>query len=431
MADIRGVCDKRFEVVRSALARNLDSGEELGASLVVDIDGEIVIDMWGGFRDQARVIPWSEHTITNVWSSTKTVTSLAALVLADRGELDVDAPVAAYWPEFAANGKQGVLVRHLMSHSSGVSGLDQPAAVEDLYDWQKATSRMAAQAPWWEPGTASGYHALNYGHLVGELVRRVSGKPLKQFVADEIAGPLGADFQIGAAESDWARIADVVPPPPLPFDLEALGPDSAAVKTLTGPAIEAGVANTPGWRLADIGAANGHGNARSVARIMSVVSRGGQVDGVRLLRPGTIDLIFREQLNGIDLVLGVPLRWGIGYGLPLARPAALAPRREDLLLGRLGRLHDHHGYRPPHDDLLHDEQDGTGNHRLGPERRLRAGHLRRRHRLADTRPCTERPRRNAATAQGRQQDPGQSAASVLMTWCRAGPRPGGCVRRAT
>ena len=121
-----------------------------------------------------------------------------------------------------------------MSHSSGVSGLDQPAVVEDLYDWQKATSRMAAQAPWWEPGTASGYHALNYGHLVGELVRRISGKPLRQFVAEEIAGPLGADFQIGAAEGDWARIADVVPPPPLPFDLQALGPDSPAVKTLTG-----------------------------------------------------------------------------------------------------------------------------------------------------------------------------------------------------
>jgi CubicO group peptidase (beta-lactamase class C family) len=317
VADVHGTSDGRFEAVRGALARNLETGGELGASLAVDIDGELVVDLWGGSCDQAGIIPWSEHTITNVWSSTKTVTSLAALMLVDRGELDVAAPVAAYWPEFAANGKQGVLVRHVLSHSSGVSGLDQPAVVEDLYDWQKATARMAAQAPWWEPGTASGYHALNYGHLVGELVRRISGKPLKQFVAEEIAGPLGADFQIGAAERDWPRISDVVPPPPLPFDFEALGQDSPVVRTLTGPAVPAEAANTPGWRLADIGAANGHGNARSVARIMSAVSRGGQVDGIRLLGKETIDLIFREQLHGTDLVLGVPLRWGIGYGLPM------------------------------------------------------------------------------------------------------------------
>ena len=316
MADIHGRCAERFEGVRAALARNLDSGEELGASLVLDIDGDIVIDMWGGSCDEDRAVPWAEHTITNVWSSTKTVTSLAALMLVDRGELDVDAPVAKYWPEFAANGKQGVLVRHLMAHTSGVSGLDQPAVIEDLYDWRQATSRMAAQAPWWEPGTAAGYHALNYGHLVGEVVRRISGKALKQFVAEEIAGPLGADFQIGAAESDWERIAPVVPPPPLPIDLAALDPDSPAVKTLTGPVIEAGVANTPAWRRADLGAVNGHGNARSVARVMSVIARGGEVDGVRLLSPETIDLIFREQINDVDLVLGVPLRRGIGFGLP-------------------------------------------------------------------------------------------------------------------
>jgi CubicO group peptidase (beta-lactamase class C family) len=316
MVDLLGKCDDRFDGVRAALARNLDSGEELGASLVVDIDGDIVVDLWGGFCDQARTVPWSQHTITNVWSSTKTVTSLAALMLVDRGELDVDAPVATYWPEFAAQGKQDVLVRHVMSHASGVSGLEQPAVVEDLYDWPKAIARMAAQAPWWPPGTASGYHALNYGHLVGEIVRRISGKTLKQFVAEEIAGPLGADFQIGAAESDWGRIADVVPPPPLPFDLTALNPNSPAVKTLTGPHAEAELANTPGWRMADIGAANGHGNARSVARVMSVVARGGEVDGIRLLSPETIDLIFREQQNGVDLVLGVPLRFGIGYGLP-------------------------------------------------------------------------------------------------------------------
>jgi len=316
MADLQGKCDERFGALRSALQQNVDSGAELGASVVVDLDGEIVIDLWGGYRDEARTQPWERDTITNVWSTTKTVTSLAALMLADRGELDVDAPVARYWPEFAAAGKQDVLVRHLLSHSSGVSGLDQPAVMEDLYDFDKSTARFAAQAPWWSPGTASGYHALNFGHLIGEVLRRITGTSLKQFVADQIAGPLGADFQIGAAEHDWDRIAPVVPPPPLPFDLEALGLDSPVVKTFTGPPADAAAANTAAWRLADIGAANGHGNARSVARILSVISRGGEVDGVRLLRPETIDLIFREQTNGVDLVLGVPLRFGIGYGLP-------------------------------------------------------------------------------------------------------------------
>jgi CubicO group peptidase (beta-lactamase class C family) len=316
MAELQGKCDERFSALRSALQQNVDSGAELGASFVLDLDGEIAIDLWGGYRDEARTQPWERDTITNVWSTTKTVTSLAALMLADRGELDVDAPVARYWPEFAAAGKQAVLVRHLLSHSSGVSGLDQPAVMADLYDFDKSTSRFAAQTPWWPPGTASGYQLLNFGHLVGEVVRRITGTSLKQFVADQIAGPLGADFQIGAAEHDWRRIANVVPPPPLPFDLEALGLDSPAVKTFTGPPADAAAANTAAWRLADIGAANGHGNARSVARILSLISRGGEVDGVRLLRPETIELIFREQSNGVDLVLGVPLRFGIGYGLP-------------------------------------------------------------------------------------------------------------------
>ena len=399
MADIHGTCDERFEAVRSALAQNLDSGEELGASIVVDIDGDHVVDVWGGFRDQARTTPWDEHTITNVWSSTKTVTSLAALMLVDRGELDVDQPVAKYWPEFAANGKQDVLVRHVMSHASGVSGLDQPAPVEVLYDWEQATSRMAAQAPWWEPGTASGYHALNYGHLVGEIVRRISGKSLKQFVAEQIAGPLGADFQIGAAESDWDRIAPVVPPPPLPIDLEALGMDSPAVKTFTGPILVADDANTPGWRRADIGAANGHGNARSVAKIMSVVSRGGEVNGVRLLSPETIDVIFREQLNGIDLVLGVPLRFGIGYGLPLAAAVPYIPDEKICFWGGWGGSVILMDTRPPDDGLLHDEQDGPGRRRLRPERRVRAGGLRRGDPVnaARARPQGRRNSRNAAS----------------------------------
>jgi CubicO group peptidase (beta-lactamase class C family) len=312
MADIQGTCADRFDGLRSLLQANLDSGEELGASLVVDLDGEVLVDVWGGYRDPARTTAWDEHTIVNVWSTTKTVTALAVLMLVDRGLLDVDAPVARYWPDFAAAGKQGVRVRHLLSHTSGVSGLDQPAVLEDLYDAERAAARMAAQAPWWEPGTASGYHALNFGHLLGELVRRVDGRTLTAFVAEEIAGPLDADFTIGAPEKDWGRIAEVVPPPPLPFDLEAAGPESPLVRTMSGPPADAAAANTDGWRRAEIGGANGHSNARSVARMLSTISRGGR----GLLSPATIDLIFREQAHGVDLVLGVPLRWGIGFGLP-------------------------------------------------------------------------------------------------------------------
>jgi CubicO group peptidase (beta-lactamase class C family) len=316
MADINGVCSDRFGAVRTALEKNLDSGEELGASIVADVDGDVVVDLWGGFADEARTTPWAKDTIVNVWSSTKTLTSLSALILVDRGQLDLYAPVATYWPEFAANGKQGIEVRHLLAHTSGVSGWDQPFAVADMYDWELSTSRLAAQAPWWDPGSASGYHAANQGHLVGEVVRRVSGKPLKQFVAEEIAGPLGADVQIGAVESDWARIAEVIPPPPLPVDFGSLDQNGPVYKTFTGPGLDAAAANTPAWRRADMGAVNGHTNARGMARALSVVARGGEVDGVRLLSPATIDMIFDEQANGVDLVLGVPLRWGMGFGLP-------------------------------------------------------------------------------------------------------------------
>jgi CubicO group peptidase (beta-lactamase class C family) len=316
MTELNGTSAPRFDAARAALQANLDSGEELGASLVVDVDGERVVDLWGGYRDTARTTEWDERTITNVWSITKTVTSLAALILVDRGELDVRAPVARYWPEFAANGKQDVEVRHLLSHTSGVSGLDRPAVLEDLYDTRAAAARMAAQAPWWEPGTASGYHMLNFGHLVGEVVHRVTGRSLREFVAEEIAGPLGADFQLGVAGRDLGRVADVVPPPPLTPDLGAIDEDSPAARTFAGPAVTAEAANTAAWRAADLGAANGHGNAGSVARILSVLARGGEVDGVRLLREKTIDLVFEVQADGVDLVNGLPSRWGIGYALP-------------------------------------------------------------------------------------------------------------------
>ena len=313
---VHGASDARFGKVRSMLADNIRSGVEVGASIAVDLHGEMVADLWGGYADAGRARPWSADTIVNVWSSTKTVTTLAALMLVDRGDLDVFEPVATYWPEFAANGKEAVEVRHIMSHTSGVSGWDTPFSFEDMYDWEKSTSLLAAQAPWWEPGTASGYHASNMGHLIGEVVRRVSGKTLKEFVRTEIAEPLGADFQIGALPRDDHRVAEIVPFKRRGFDLSLIPPGSPMEKTFYGPEGNPNAANTLEWRRADIGAGNGHGNARSMARILSAISLGGTVDGVRLLGPDTIDLIFQEQANGVDLVLGVPLRWGIGYGLP-------------------------------------------------------------------------------------------------------------------
>ena len=316
MAEVQGSVDPRFVAMRDVLQANVDSGADLGASVAVVLHGEPVVDLWGGFADHEATKPWERDTITNVWSSTKTMMALSALVLVDRGELDVHQKVAHYWPEFAANGKQDIEVRHLLSHTSGVSGWDQPVTTEDIYDWETSTAKLAAQAPWWEPGTVSGYHALNQGHLVGEVIRRITGLKLGQFFAEEIAGPLGADFHIGLDPSEFHRVSPVVPPPPLPIDLTTLDMNSPLVKTFTGPAPGAEASWTSEWRQADIGAANGHGNARSVARVQSIITNGGEIDGVRLLSPATIELIFEEQSNGVDIVLGVPERFGMGFGLP-------------------------------------------------------------------------------------------------------------------
>jgi CubicO group peptidase (beta-lactamase class C family) len=315
---LSGTCSARFEPLRELFAAKLESGEDLGASLVFNIDGEVVVDLWGGWADLARTVPWTEHTITNVFSTTKCMTSLAALVLVDRGELDLDATVAKYWPEFAANGKAGIKVRQFLSHTSGVSGWEQPITLEDMYDWDKSTALLAAQAPWWEPGTASGYHALNYGHLIGEVIRRITGQRLGEFFAAHLARPLGADFHIGVPTSEFHRVVDVVPPPPPPAppnDSPLLDPNSVAFKSMSNPVMTPETTWTESWRRADIGAANGHGNARSLARLQSAVACDGEVDGVRLLSPQTIDRIFEVQSHGIDLVIGVPSKWGLGYGL--------------------------------------------------------------------------------------------------------------------
>jgi len=319
---ISGTCDERFGAVREAFEANFTPREDTtydeGASVAISVDGALVVDLWGGTanRDAGPSLPWERDTIINVWSTTKTVAALACLVLADRGELDLYAPVARVWPEFAAAGKERIEVRHVMSHTAGLSGWEQPVTYDVLYDHERAAGLLAAQAPWWEPGTASGYHAVTQGYLEAELVRRITGQTMGQFVATEITGPLGADFHIGTPASCDDRVAHVVPPPPRPVP-EGIGPDSVLMRTFANPVLEAERSWDIAWRRAEIPAAGGHGNARSVARIHTPMACGGEADGVRLLRPSTIDAAFDEQCNGIDLVLQIPLRHGIGFGLPL------------------------------------------------------------------------------------------------------------------
>src|SRR4051812_11570929 len=313
MTPVHGTVEPGFEGVRDALANNVASGADVGASACVTIDGKVVADVWAGHIDRDGKDEWQQDTIINVWSTTKTMAALCSLMLADRGELDLHAPVARYWPEFKAAGKEDVEVRHLLSHTAGLSGWQEPMQPEDLYDWEKATSRLAAQAPWWEPGTASGYHAITQGYLVGEVVRRITGTTIGTFFADEVAGPLGADFHIGTGPEHDGRVAKVIPPPPLP--LEGADPTSIAFRTLANPPLSAEQSWEVAWRRAEIPAAGGHGNARSVAAIQGAMALGGEINGVRLLSAAGCEAALEEVSYTTDFVLGIPLRFGMGYGL--------------------------------------------------------------------------------------------------------------------
>src|SRR5690349_4248623 len=289
MADIQGSCDAPFAAVSEALAGLLDGGDA-GGSVAVFVDGEPVADVWGGFADADRTVPWRRDTITNVWSVTKTMTALCALVLADRGDLDPDAPVARYWPEFAAAGKEKVLVRHLLSHTAGLPDWDGP--IDELYDWPAATARLAALAPQWEPGSAAGYHSLTQGFLVGEVVRRITGQSLGDFFAAEVAGPLRADFHIGLPAEHDHRVALAVPPPSQDEDYVAGGSGDASPSAGTRVRLRDG--NSVAWRRAQIPAASGIGNARSVALVQSVMACGGEVRGLRLLSQAGCDRATEE-----------------------------------------------------------------------------------------------------------------------------------------
>ncbi|HVU20650.1 MAG TPA: serine hydrolase domain-containing protein [Rhizomicrobium sp.] len=305
----------RFAAVRAAFDANLASGEDTGASFCATHNGEIVADLWGGYADAEKTRPWMKDTIVNVYSTTKTMTALTALLLADRGALDFAKPVAHYWPEFAANGKADVKVSHLMSHSAGLSGWKEPITKDDLYDWEKATSLLAAQAPFWEPGTAPGYHALTQGYLVGEVIRRVAGKTVGTVFREEIAQPLGADFHIGLPASEDSRVADLIPPPPGTAIADTAMTDLAR-NMANNPGIDVSETRTRAWRSAEIPAAGGTGNARSIANVHVILANGGMANGKRFLSEAGCRKALELQIEGTDLILGQPVRYGMGFGLP-------------------------------------------------------------------------------------------------------------------
>lgn len=307
--EIYGSCDEQFAAVRDAFAANFEEGGELGASFAATVNGESVVDLWAGHADPERTQPWERDTIVNVWSTTKAMTAICAHMLVDRGLLDVDAPVAKYWPEFAQAGKGDLPVRYIMSHRAGLPHIAKPMLpTEALYDWDTMTSALAAHEPQWEPGTKHGYHSITFGYLVGEVIKRITGRSVGAFFRDEVANPLGADFYIGLPKEHHSRAATLLPPPP------SNAPGGQAVAG--NPPMTADTANTASWRSAEIPAANGHGNARSAARVMSALALGGEVDGVRLMSQSTIEKAIEEQAFGPDLTLTVKMRWGLGFMLP-------------------------------------------------------------------------------------------------------------------
>jgi CubicO group peptidase (beta-lactamase class C family) len=334
--EILGYCDSKFAAVKEAFAANFAAGSEVGACFAATIDGRNVVDIWGGYTDEGQTKPWERETITCVFSTTKVMTSICALMLIDRGLLDPDAPVASYWPEFAQAGKEKVLVRHIMSHTAGLPALDRPVPMGTLYDWNQVISLLAAEKPWWEPGKDWGYHAITFGHLVGEVVRRITGKTLGTFFRDEVAIPLGADFYIGLPEEHEPRVAEMIPPPEFkPGEGGYIPPDSMLYRAMNFPIFSALDSRDRAFRAAELPASNGHGNARSVVRVASAVACGGELDGVRLFGLPTIDKALEEQYHGTPQSWPLPVRFGLGFALT-SKEVPIGPNSRVLYWGGYG-----------------------------------------------------------------------------------------------
>lgn len=318
---VHGTWNPRFAPVVDEFRQNFARRGEIGACLTVYHDGTPVVDVWAGHADPGRTRPWERDTPVCVFSATKGVTALCAHLLADRGELDFDAPVARYWPEFAAAGKERISVRSVLAHQAGLAATPRPVTLEDVCDWERMTTMLAAMRPWWEPGTLSCYHANTFGWLVGEVIRRISGLPVSEFVQRELAGPLGLDFFIGLPPAERTRAAELDEEHPAVADMQRTEniPDVVAAM-LAGP-WGLPYASRPAWQAAEIPAVNGHGTARSLARVYAALACDGEVDGIRILsgRPA-VDRCREGQGRMHDLFINMaapdfPMEWGLGYTL--------------------------------------------------------------------------------------------------------------------
>jgi CubicO group peptidase (beta-lactamase class C family) len=315
---VSGHVEPEFEAVRDSFLASFAQGCEVGAAVAVYHRGRLVVDLAGGLRDQASGEPYSRETLQPVFSVTKGITALAANMLADRGHLDLDAPVASYWPEFAQAGKSEIPVRWLLTHQSGVLGLDRTISREQLLDWNLVVALLAAQAPDWKPGSKHGYHSLTYGFLVGEVIRRISGYTTGQYIASEIAGPLCADLYIGLPEDREKRVAPALLPElgAQRSKLPDLGPYTARVLNWIAPPLTPMDVNRRDARAAELPAANGIANARSLARMFAATI--GRVDGIRCLSSEAMNRARLEQWRGLDAVMGVENAVGLGFLLPTA-----------------------------------------------------------------------------------------------------------------
>lgn len=332
--EVHGVCKPGFEAVQERFAANFAEGLERGASVSATLHGETVVDLWAGDADGAGR-PWERDTIVNCWSVTKTMSAIVMLMLEDRGILDLDAPVADAWPEFAAQGKGTVTMAHVLGHTSPVPGFDPEIAPEDLYDWDLCAANLAASAPWWETGTRSGYHALTQGYVEGEVVRRVTGKTIGQWFRDEVAVPLGADFHIGLPESEEGRVGEMTPPGVRLGGAGDLDPESLPYRILASCKVTGTEQNTRAWRAAEIPSAGGTGNARSVARVHAAIANGGTLDGIEILSPKGVDRIFDVQYDGGIEALNMDMKLGTGFGL-MSPSTPLSPNQRACFWGGWG-----------------------------------------------------------------------------------------------